>query len=144
MIAYSDPSARHRDVGGLLDDYAFAVVACINAYEITTDLSYYRFAEKIAARMIENFHDETGGGFFDTSRQAMHANLGALAARRKPLQDSPTPAGNPVGAALLLRLEALSGREDYSVKALATSPISTAFARRCRASRKPTCRAQTV
>src|SRR5437764_28650 len=71
VIAYSDPSARHRDVGGLLDDYAFAVVACINAYEITTDLSYYRFAEKIASRMIENFHDDTGGGFFDTPRQAM-------------------------------------------------------------------------
>ena len=40
--------------------------------------------------------------------------------RRKPLQDSPTPAGNPVGAALLLRLEALNGREDYAVKALDT------------------------
>ena len=46
--------------------------------------------------------------------------LGALATRRKPLQDSPTPAGNPVGAALLLRLEALNGREDYAVKALET------------------------
>ncbi|MGB6721402.1 MAG: thioredoxin domain-containing protein, partial [Terracidiphilus sp.] len=31
----------------------------------------------------------------------------------KPLQDSPTPAGNPTAAAALLRLEALSGREEY-------------------------------
>jgi hypothetical protein len=32
--------------------------------------------------------------------------LGALAARRKPLQDSPTPAGNPMAALALLRLHA--------------------------------------
>jgi hypothetical protein len=32
--------------------------------------------------------------------------LGALAARRKPLQDSPTPAGNPAAASALLRLHA--------------------------------------
>jgi hypothetical protein len=39
--------------------------------------------------------------------------LGALGARRKPLQDAPTPAGNPTAAAALLRLEALSGRKEY-------------------------------
>ena len=39
--------------------------------------------------------------------------LGALGARRKPLQDSPTPAGNPTAASALLRLEALSGRQEY-------------------------------
>ena len=43
--------------------------------------------------------------------------IGALSARRKPLQDSPTPAGNPVGAALLLRLEALTGDEEFGAKA---------------------------
>jgi hypothetical protein len=36
-----------------------------------------------------------------------------LAARRKPLQDSPTPAGNPTAASALLRLETLSGRSEY-------------------------------
>ncbi len=39
--------------------------------------------------------------------------LGALAARRKPLQDSPTPAGNPSAVSALLRLEALSGDQRY-------------------------------
>ena len=43
----------------------------------------------------------------------MELALGALGARRKPLQDSPTPAGNPTAAAGLLRLEALSGRKEY-------------------------------
>ena len=39
--------------------------------------------------------------------------MGALTARRKPLQDSPTPAGNPTAVSALLRLETLSGRGDY-------------------------------
>ena len=113
VIAYSDESAEHRDVEGLLDDYAFTIIACIDAYEATSDLSYYRFGERIAARMMELFHDETGGGFFDTSRKALHANLGALTARRKPLQDSPTPAGNPAAAIALLRLHAYSGEKNH-------------------------------
>src|SRR6202041_2827521 len=41
------------------------------------------------------------------------AARGVMAARRKPLQDSPTPAGNPTAASALLRLEALNGREQY-------------------------------
>ena len=109
VIAYSDPAADHREVAGLLDDHAFTAVACLDAYEITTDLSYYRFAERIAAKMIECFYDEPGGGFFDASRQALQGNLGALSARRKPLQDSPTPAGNPAAAIALLRLHEYSG-----------------------------------
>jgi hypothetical protein len=36
-----------------------------------------------------------------------------LTARRKPLQDAPTPAGNPTAASALLRLEALSGRREF-------------------------------
>jgi uncharacterized protein YyaL (SSP411 family) len=36
-----------------------------------------------------------------------------LAARRQPVQDSPTPAGNPTAASALLRLEILSGRQEY-------------------------------
>ena len=113
VIAYSDSSAQVRDVTGLLDDYAFMVSACLDAYETTTDLSYYRFAAAIVQKMIDRFYDETGGGFFDTSRQALHASLGALTARRKPLQDSPTPAGNPAAAIALLRLHSYSGEQKH-------------------------------
>jgi uncharacterized protein len=113
VIAYSDHTAQHRQVDGLLDDYAFTVIACLDAYEVTTDLSYYRFAERIAAKMIQHFHDETGGGFFDTGRQVTSAELGALKARRKPLQDSPTPAGNPAAVIALLRLHAYSGEQRH-------------------------------
>ena len=84
-------------------------------------MKYYIAAESIMESALERFYDATGCGFFDTEKAAKdEVRLGALVTRRKPLQDSPTPAGNPVGAALLLRLEALNGREDYAVKALET------------------------
>ena len=64
--------------------------------------------------MIARFYDRTTGAFYDAAApQVGETPLGALSARRKPLQDSPTPAGNPTAASALLRLEALSGRKEY-------------------------------
>jgi uncharacterized protein YyaL (SSP411 family) len=109
VLAYSDPQAAKRHVPGVLDDYAFTVIACLDAYEASADLSYFHFAEKIAGAMIARFHDPREGGFFDMASGPEVGDgliLGALAARRKPLQDSPTPAGNPAAAIALLRLHA--------------------------------------
>ena len=115
MIAYSDPKAERRETAGVLDDYAFTVIACLDAYEATADLSYFRFAREIAEAMVEGFYDRVDGGFFDTcfgtffeatgaaGESAGTATgaagsgpgaLGILGTRRKPFQDSPTPAGN--------------------------------------------------
>src|SRR6266481_1266595 len=102
VIAYSDPQAAQRKTAGVLDDYAFTVLACLDAYEATADLTYFNFAHKIADVMIARFSDETGDGFFDTPSGVQVGDgivLGALAARRKPLQDSPTPAGNTAAEA---------------------------------------------
>jgi hypothetical protein len=64
--------------------------------------------------MIARFYDRVAGAFFDAAvPQSGEMPLGALGARRKPLQDSPTPAGNPTAASALLRLETLSGRAEY-------------------------------
>ena len=65
VIAYSDPKAEKRALPGVLDDYAFTVIACLDAYEASADLSYFHFAEKIATAMIERFEDKQEGGFFD-------------------------------------------------------------------------------
>jgi hypothetical protein len=117
VIAYPDGAAAQEDAPGTLDDYAFAANACIDAWIASGSMNFYRAALKLADAIIARFHDKTGGGFFDTAfaqdEQAEAAPLGALAARRKPLQDTPTPAGNPTAATALLRLEALSGRKDY-------------------------------
>jgi uncharacterized protein YyaL (SSP411 family) len=118
VIAYSDPTAQHRFVRGMLDDYAYMVSACLDAYETTADLTYFRSAKQIADSMIARFYDQTSGGFFDTETARSEAVvLGALAARRKPFQDAPTPAGNPAAALALLRLHALTNDSNYHDKA---------------------------
>ena len=122
VIAYSDPRVEQRENGsaapvavpGVLDDYAFAVIACLDAYEATAVLSYFRFARSIGDALVAEFFDPVDGGFFDTrggasGRAADGASdkktaLGILGTRRKPFQDSPTPAGNSVAAIALLRL----------------------------------------
>ncbi len=113
VVAYSDPNAQHRAVPGMLDDYAFTALACLDAYEITADLSYFKFAHSITDAMIARFFDATSGGFFDSEPAADGKNLGVLATRRKPLQDSPTPAGNPMATIALLRLHHLTGAAAY-------------------------------
>ena len=117
VVAYSDPKAEHRAVSGLLDDYAATALACLDAYEATADLSYFKFARAIGDAMIARFFDAVSGGFFDAEPAADGKSLGVLATRRKPLQDSPTPAGNPMAAIALLRLHHYTGDEAYRDKA---------------------------
>jgi len=103
-----------EDVPGTLDDYAFTVHACIDGWFATGEMSFYHAAVKLADAMIARFYDRSAGAFYDAAVPAGdRPPLGALTARRKPLQDAPTPAGNPTAASALLRLEALSGRRDY-------------------------------
>jgi len=113
VVSYSDPAASHREVPGLLEDYAFTALACLDAYEATADLSYFKFAHQIVDAMISRFYDATSGGFFDSEPAAEGQSLGVLATRRKPLQDSPTPAGNPMAAIALTRLHHYTGDAGY-------------------------------
>ena len=117
VVAYSDPKAEHREVAGLLDDYAFTALACLDAYEATADISYFKFARSIVDAMIARFFDATSGGFFDSEPSADGKNQGVLATRRKPLQDTPTPAGNPMAAIALMRLHHYTGDSGYRDKA---------------------------
>ena len=119
VIAYSDAGndahghpSQADTIRGMLDDYAYTAIACLDAYEITSDLRYFQFARKICDAMIERFSDSTLGGFFDAEAGTGTA-LGALSTRRKPFQDSPTPAANPSAAIALLRLHSCTGDARY-------------------------------
>jgi hypothetical protein len=115
VIAYGDGTVPEEHIAGTLDDYAFTILACIDGWLGGGDIRFYRTAVKIADVMIARFYDHTAGAFYDAAApEKGTVPLGALAARRKPLQDSPTPAGNPTAASALIRLEALSGRTDYN------------------------------
>jgi uncharacterized protein len=114
VIAYPDDKSPASRVAGNLDDFAFTVHACVDAWLATGKIAYYRSAMTLAGAMIDRFFDRTAGAFVDMALDTEEdARLGALTARRKPLQDAPTPAGNPTAASALLRLEALSGKTEF-------------------------------
>ncbi len=117
VIAYGE--GGESTVPGVLEDYVFTGHAALDAWETTGEYEYFEAALGLVEAALAKFFDREKGGFFDTPLNGGD-KMGALSARRKPLQDSPTPAGNPVAAALLLRLEALSGRADFGVDARAT------------------------
>ena len=119
VIAYGESASESNTapidrVPGTLDDYAFTVHATLDAWLATGHMNFYRVAVRLADAMIDLFYDRTAGAFCDSAAPADgQSPLGVLGARRKPLQDSPTPAGNPTAASALLRLETLSGRHDF-------------------------------
>ncbi|WP_245817944.1 thioredoxin domain-containing protein [Granulicella rosea] len=121
VVAYGEAVENGPRLAGGLEDYVFPGHAALDAWEATGELRYFDVALALGKAAIAKFYDAAGSAFFDTEAPAEdEVPLGALSVRRKPLQDSPTPAGNSVAAALLLRLEALTGREEFAAKAQAT------------------------
>ena len=127
VIAYSDPNAEVRHVPGMLDDYAYMVAASLDAYEATADLRHFNAARAIGDAMIARFYDTAAGGFFDTEASNSN-NLGALAARRKPFQDAPTPAADPSAAIALLRLHSYTNDPNCREKAEQTLKVFAGIA----------------
>lgn len=118
VVAYSDAGSNKRDTDGFLDDYAFTANACLDAYESTADLTYFREAQQITNKMIDKFYDAASAGFLDSAPKPDAS--GVLATPRKPFQDSPTPAGNPVAVIVLLRMHGYTGEISYREKAQRT------------------------
>jgi uncharacterized protein YyaL (SSP411 family) len=122
VVAYGYGQTGRR-VPGVLEDYTFLATAALDAWEVTGELRYLTAAQQIADAMLERFCDEEANGtmclgFFDTEKSAV--GIGALVTKRKPLQDSPSPAGNGLAATVLLRLHALTGIERYQRRAVET------------------------
>jgi hypothetical protein len=113
VMAYPEGGRPAETAPGTLDDYAFTIHACIDGWMASGEMKYFRAAVKIADAMIARFHDRAAGAFLDSAMEGDGVRLGALGARRKPVQDAPTPAGNPTAASALLRLESLSGKAEY-------------------------------
>ena len=118
VVCYSDGQDVRAHGNQFLDDYACTAIACLDAYEATSDLTYFRKADEIVRGMVERFYDQQGGGFFDS--EPGQSSLGVLATARKAFQDSPTPAGNPMAAIALARMHAYTGDSDYLDKARKT------------------------
>ena len=100
---------------GTLDDQVFAAIALLDGFEATLSPRYFDLAERAARLVIETYEDKENGGFFDRASDA--PPLGGFDIRRKPIQDSPTPAGNAVAIILLDRLYGYTGKNEYREEA---------------------------
>jgi len=97
---------------GSLDDQVFGVIALLDAYEATLSEDYFNAARRTMDIAIEKYGDTERGGFFDRSSDA--PPMGGLDVRRKPFQDSPTPAGNSVAVIALTRLYTFTNDAKYA------------------------------
>jgi uncharacterized protein YyaL (SSP411 family) len=100
-------------IEGYLEDHAFLLQAVMALYEATFDARWYQEARTLADTIIERFADGDNGGFFTTA-----ADRELSFARRKDLEDSPSPSGSSAAALGLLRLARISGEASYERHAL--------------------------
>ena len=113
--------------GGVLDDQVFMATALLDAFELTGEKRYFEAAERTMRLCIEKFCDESGGGFFDRPTNAP-AIADGVDVPRKPFQDSPTPAGNPIAAMALDRLASYTMNSNYRLRAEQTLEASAGVA----------------
>jgi hypothetical protein len=98
---------------GYLDDYANVAHGLYELHVATGDPRWLDEARRIALLAVELFADEQHGGFFLTPVDGE-----ALVARRKDLDDNPTPSGNSMLALVLLRLARIWGDDELERRAV--------------------------
>jgi uncharacterized protein YyaL (SSP411 family) len=97
---------------GFLPDYADVANGLLEFHAATGELRWLEEANRLAGVAVELFADDERGGFFLSAGEA-------LVARRKDLEDQPTPSGNSMLAWVLLRLARIYG--DGEAERLAVS-----------------------
>ena len=105
LRTYKDGVAKFN---AYLEDYAFFIEGLVTLYETCGEFRWLKEAIALTDRMIEEFWDREGGGFFFTGES--HESL---IVRSKDYYDNATPSGNSVAAAVLLRLAILTNNERY-------------------------------
>jgi hypothetical protein len=95
-----------------LDDYANVAHGMLELHVATGELRWLHAARRIALQAVDLFADDDRGGFF-----LAPAGGEELVARRKELDDNPTPSGNSMMAYVLLRLARLWGDDELERRA---------------------------
>jgi uncharacterized protein YyaL (SSP411 family) len=104
-----------RDRVQLLEGYAFLLDGVIQLYEATLEPKRLDFAIELAEAMIAKFYDPANGGFWQSP-----ASTTDLILRVKDDYDGAEPSGNSVATLALLKLAAITGREEFRQPAEAT------------------------
>ena len=103
---------------GYLEDYADVAYGLIELHVATGDPRWLREAHRLALLAIELFADDDGGGFFQTPVDGEQ-----LVARKKELDDHPTPSGNAMLAYVLLRLARIWGDDELEQRGVSVLRI---------------------
>ena len=96
---------------GFLPDYADVANGLLELHVATGELRWLEEANRLARLAVELFADDERGGFFLSAGEE-------LVARRKDLEDQPTPSGNAMLAWVLLRLARIYGDEELTGRAV--------------------------
>jgi hypothetical protein len=104
-----------RDHIQLLAGYAFLLDGVIQLYEATLEPAQLDFAIELAEAMLAKFYDQANGGFWQSP-----VGMDDLILRVKDDYDGAEPSGNSVAVHALLKLAAVTGREDFRRSAEAT------------------------
>jgi uncharacterized protein YyaL (SSP411 family) len=104
-----------RDEVELLEGYAFQLAGTIELYEATLDPKHLQFAIALAEVMIAKFYDPENGGFWQAAAAANDLIL-----RVKDDYDGAEPSGNSVATLALLKLAAITDRDEFRKPAEAT------------------------
>jgi len=104
-----------RDNVQLLEAYAFQLSGVIELYEATLEPKHLDFAIALAEAMIAKFYDAENGGFWQSAAGAKDLIL-----RVKDDHDGAEPSGNSIATLALMKLAAITGRDDFKEPAEAT------------------------
>jgi uncharacterized protein YyaL (SSP411 family) len=98
---------------GYLEDYADAAHGLLELHVATGELRWLQEANRLARLAVELFGDDERGGFYLSP-----ADGEELVARKKDLEDNPTPSGNSMLASVLLRLARVYGDDELERRAV--------------------------
>jgi len=98
---------------GYLEDYADAAHGLLELHVATGELRWLEEANRLARLAVDLFGDDERGGFYLSP-----ADGEELVARKKDLEDNPTPSGNSMLASVLLRLARIYGDDELERRAV--------------------------
>jgi hypothetical protein len=98
---------------GYLEDYADVADGLLELHVATGELRWLDEANRLARLAVELFADDERGGFYLSP-----ADGEELVARKKDLEDQPTPSGNSMLALVLLKLSRIYGDEELERRAV--------------------------
>jgi len=112
-------------IDAYLEDYANVANSLLELYFATAELRWLEETRRLAGLAVELFGDPEHGGFFIDP-----ADGERLVARRKELDDHPTPSGNSMLAFVLLRLARIYGDEEFVRRAVAVFRLARSLLER--------------